>query len=73
MQPKKVYKVVNKGVNKYGLEVKLVEYNGLYNVTEVLENHKSGRMIKNRCLWFKQDTTLANATKKFNQLINTAI
>lgn len=73
MSDKKVYKVVNKGLNKYGLDVKLVEYNGLYNVTEVLENYKLGRMIKNRSLWFKQDTTLDIATKKFNSLINIAI
>lgn len=73
MTAKKVYKVVNKGLNKYGLDVRLVECNGMYNVTEVLENYKLGRMIKNRCLWFKQDTTLDKATKKFNQLINTAI
>lgn len=73
MTAKKVYKVVNKGLNKYGLDVKLVEFNGLYNVTEVLENYQLGRMIKNRCLWFKQDTTLDVATKKFNSLVNTAI
>lgn len=72
MADKKIYKVVNKGLNKYGLDVKLVEYNGMYNVTEVLENYQLGRMIKNRCLWFKHDTTLESATKKFNQLINTA-